>query len=140
MSQFTLTGAFPSRPLCILLPVHVPSNEQFPCLASDHVQSILGICMESSWLRRDAGFDACGHMSEETRNADVSAPWGIVVALGTSAIVGWGYLMALLYSIQVGQLCHMHVVCPVRMPHCCAYFHGAGKNWANHKGEVIDRR
>ena len=45
-------------------------------------------------------------MSEETRNADVSAPWGIVVALGTSAVVGWGYLMALLYSIQVGQRCH----------------------------------
>ncbi len=43
-------------------------------------------------------------MSEETKNADVSAPWGIVVALGTSAVVGWGYLMALLYSIQVRKL------------------------------------
>ena len=40
-------------------------------------------------------------MSEETKNADVSAPWGIVVALGTSAVVGWGYIMALLFSIQV---------------------------------------
>lgn len=47
------------------------------------------------------GFDACGHMSEETKNADVSAPWGIIVALGTSAVVGWGYIMALLFSIQV---------------------------------------
>ena len=59
----------------------------------------------NSRLRCNAGFDACGHMSEETRNADVSAPWGIVVALGTSAVVGWGYLMALLYSIQVGRRC-----------------------------------
>ena len=42
-------------------------------------------------------------MSEETRNADVSAPWGIIVALGTSAVVGWGYIMALLFSIQVRQ-------------------------------------
>ena len=50
-----------------------------------------------------AGFDACGHMSEETKNADVSAPWGIIVALGTSAVVGWGYIMALLFSIQVRQ-------------------------------------
>ena len=50
-----------------------------------------------------AGFDACGHMSEETKNADVSAPWGIIVALATSAVVGWGYIMALLFSIQVRQ-------------------------------------
>lgn len=67
-----------------------------------------------------AGFDACGHMSEETRNADVSAPWGIVVALGTSAVVGWGYLMALLYSIQVAHFCHVVVQCLITFLCCFA--------------------
>jgi len=46
----------------------------------------------------------CGHMSEETKSADRSAPWGIVLAIGTSAVVGWGYILALLFSIQVRKL------------------------------------
>jgi amino acid transporter len=40
-------------------------------------------------------------MSEETKAADRSAPIGIIMAIGTSAVVGWGYIMALLFSIQV---------------------------------------
>ena len=40
-------------------------------------------------------------MSEETKGADKSAAWAIVLAIGTSAIAGWGYLLALLFSIQV---------------------------------------
>ena len=40
-------------------------------------------------------------MSEETKGADKSAAWAIIVAIGTSAIAGWGYLLALLFSIQV---------------------------------------
>ena len=42
-----------------------------------------------------------GHMSEETRNADVSAAWGIVIAIVTSAMVGFGYILALCFAIQV---------------------------------------
>ena len=63
----------------------------------------MGTLDSNSVLCYTAGFDACGHMSEETKNADVSAPWGIIVALATSAVVGWGYIMALLFSIQVRQ-------------------------------------
>ncbi|CAL5221654.1 g3881 [Coccomyxa viridis] len=96
--------------LIILLPAVAPTHQSsafvFTEFDSDTSASgvpssgylfLLGILMSQFTL---TGFDACGHMSEETKNADVSAPWGIVVALGTSAVVGWGYLMALLYSIQ----------------------------------------
>jgi hypothetical protein len=41
-------------------------------------------------------------MSEETKNADVSAAKGVVIAVGTSAVVGLMLIMALLFSIQVG--------------------------------------
>ncbi|KAK9915256.1 hypothetical protein WJX75_006770 [Coccomyxa subellipsoidea] len=58
---------------------------------------LLGILMSQFTL---TGFDACGHMSEETKSADRSAPWGIILAIGTSAVVGWGYILALLFSIQ----------------------------------------
>ena len=48
-----------------------------------------------------AGYDACAHMSEETKNADVVAPWGILLSIIVSAVAGWLYIIALLFSIQV---------------------------------------
>lgn len=45
-------------------------------------------------------------MSEETKSADFSAPWGIIIAISTSAFVGWGYILALLFSIQVQRSRH----------------------------------
>ena len=47
------------------------------------------------------GFDACAHMSEETRGADRSAPLAIVLAIGVSAVAGLAYLLAIVFSIQV---------------------------------------
>ena len=47
------------------------------------------------------GFDACAHMSEETKGADKSAPLAIVMAIGASAVAGFAYLMAIIFSIQV---------------------------------------
>lgn len=38
--------------------------------------------------------------SEETRGADRSAPIAIVLAIGTSAVFGLGYVLALVFSIQ----------------------------------------
>jgi hypothetical protein len=40
-------------------------------------------------------------MSEETRQADKSAAWGVVLAVGCSAISGFVYVTALMFSIQV---------------------------------------
>ena len=42
--------------------------------------------------------------SEETRGADRSAPIAILMAIGASAVFGMGYILALVFSIQVGAL------------------------------------
>ena len=47
------------------------------------------------------GFDACAHMSEETKGADKSAPLAIVMAISASAVAGFAYLLAIIFSIQV---------------------------------------
>lgn len=39
-------------------------------------------------------------MTEETRNAAMSGPVGIVMAIGVSAVLGWFLLLGLLFSIQ----------------------------------------
>ncbi|TVU48056.1 hypothetical protein EJB05_07678, partial [Eragrostis curvula] len=41
------------------------------------------------------GYDASAHMTEETKNADWSAPMGIVTSVGLSSLFGWIYLVAL---------------------------------------------
>ncbi|CAN8105729.1 unnamed protein product [Discula destructiva] len=46
------------------------------------------------------GFDASAHLSEETRDADWSAPVGVVSSVGFSALFGFFVLMAFLFSIQ----------------------------------------
>ena len=45
--------------------------------------------------------------SEETRGADRSAPIAIVLAIGTSAVFGLGYILALMFSIQA-RLPYIH--------------------------------
>jgi len=47
----------------------------------------------------------CGHVSEETKNADRTSPWGIMLAVGSSVILGFGYILSLLFSIQVMHHC-----------------------------------
>ena len=39
-------------------------------------------------------------MTEETRNAAMSGPIGIIMSIGVSAILGWFLLLGLLFSIQ----------------------------------------
>ncbi|KAL8778318.1 MAG: hypothetical protein Q9194_002066 [Teloschistes cf. exilis] len=46
------------------------------------------------------GFDASAHLSEETRNASWSAPLGVMMSVGVSAIFGWFVILSLLFSIQ----------------------------------------
>ncbi|GAA5925521.1 hypothetical protein JCM1841_006356 [Sporobolomyces salmonicolor] len=46
------------------------------------------------------GFDASAHMSEETTNAQRSAPLGVIMSVGASAIFGFFLLLCLLFSIQ----------------------------------------
>ena len=46
------------------------------------------------------GFDASAHLSEETRKASWSAPLGVIMSVGVSAIFGFFVLLGLLFSIQ----------------------------------------
>ena len=52
-------------------------------------------------LSTGIGYDACAHMSEETKNSDRGAPVAIVAAIGLSSVLGFGYILALIFSIQV---------------------------------------
>ncbi|KAL8748440.1 MAG: hypothetical protein Q9184_007303 [Pyrenodesmia sp. 2 TL-2023] len=46
------------------------------------------------------GFDASAHLSEETRNAEWSAPLGVLMSIGVSAVFGFFVILSLLFSIQ----------------------------------------
>lgn len=50
------------------------------------------------------GFDASAHLSEETRNADWSAPIGVVSSVGFSALFGFFVLMGM-FSETASALC-----------------------------------
>ncbi|CAL1698552.1 unnamed protein product [Somion occarium] len=58
---------------------------------------VIGILMAQYSL---TGFDASAHMTEETHNAAVAGPVGIVMAIGISAVLGWFLILGLLFSIQ----------------------------------------
>jgi amino acid permease (GABA permease) len=46
------------------------------------------------------GYDASAHMTEETREAEVAAPWGIVMSIVVSLIAGWILLLGVTFAIQ----------------------------------------
>jgi len=46
------------------------------------------------------GYDASAHMTEETEDPDVTAPWGIVMSIVVSLIAGWILLIGVTAAIQ----------------------------------------
>jgi amino acid transporter len=46
------------------------------------------------------GFDASAHMTEETRDAAIAGPRGIVMSIVVSIVAGWVLLIGLTYAIQ----------------------------------------
>ena len=46
------------------------------------------------------GYDASAHMTEETRDAAVTGPWGIVMSIVVSLVAGWILLLGVTYAIQ----------------------------------------
>lgn len=46
------------------------------------------------------GYDASAHMTEETRDAEVSGPWGIVMSIVVSLVAGWILLIGVTFAIQ----------------------------------------
>lgn len=46
------------------------------------------------------GFDASAHMTEETKNASIAGPRGIVMSVVVSLVAGWVLLIGVTYAIQ----------------------------------------
>ncbi|KAI9275653.1 amino acid permease-domain-containing protein, partial [Phascolomyces articulosus] len=46
------------------------------------------------------GFDSSAHMSEETRNAEIAGPVGMIMAIVVSAVMGFIFLVGFLFCIQ----------------------------------------
>ncbi|KAI0065129.1 APC amino acid permease [Artomyces pyxidatus] len=65
--------------------------------ASPAYVAVIGILMAQYTL---TGFDASAHMTEETHNAALAGPVGIVTAIAVSALLGWFLILGLLFSIQ----------------------------------------
>jgi amino acid transporter len=53
-----------------------------------------------------SGYDAGGHIAEETQNATKEAPRGILVTVVIAAILGFLYVLGLLFAIPAGNI-HM---------------------------------
>ena len=45
-----------------------------------------------------SGYESAAHMTEETKNASISAPLGIIFCCLTSAFMGLFYILGLLYA------------------------------------------
>ncbi|KAI0044576.1 APC amino acid permease [Auriscalpium vulgare] len=75
----------------------VDGAEGWSTRASSAYVAVIGILMAQYTL---TGFDASAHMTEETHNAALSGPLGIIMAIGVSAVLGWFLILGLLFSIQ----------------------------------------
>ncbi|KAI9507073.1 amino acid/polyamine transporter I [Russula earlei] len=65
--------------------------------ASPVYVAVIGLLMAQYTM---TGFDASVHMTEETRNAAMTGPIGIVMSFAVSAVLGWFLILRLLFSIQ----------------------------------------
>ena len=59
--------------------------------------AMLGLLLAQYTL---TGFDASAHMTEETRDAAVAGPRGIIMSILVSIVAGWVLLIGLTYAIQ----------------------------------------
>jgi amino acid transporter len=65
---------------------------------------VLGL-LQAQWTF--TGFDASAHMAEETHDPRRRVPWGIVMSVAVSAVVGYLLLLALVLAVQdVGAVLH----------------------------------
>lgn len=69
-----------------------------PLLHGNYVWLFLAGLLQAQWTF--TGFDASAHTAEETRDAARHAPWGIVLSVAVSAIVGYVLLFALTLAIR----------------------------------------
>ena len=58
---------------------------------------LLGL-LQAHWTY--TGFDASAHMAEETENPRMKAPWGIILSVAVSGVVGYALILALTLAIR----------------------------------------
>jgi amino acid transporter len=58
---------------------------------------LLGL-LQAQWTF--TGFDASAHLAEETENARVRAPWGIVLSVAVAGVTGYALVLALALAIR----------------------------------------
>ena len=93
----------PERPVIDVASLLLPSPMRADVgIASSGLIFLLGLLMSQFTL---TGYDASAHMTEETKDAAKSGPRGIVMTVVVSFFVGWLYLLALTFSIQVRPRC-----------------------------------
>ncbi|KAL9003882.1 MAG: hypothetical protein Q9188_003267 [Gyalolechia gomerana] len=73
------------------------SGDGWSVRASPAYVAACGVLMSQYTI---TGFDASAHLSEETRNAQWSAPLGVLMSIGVSAVFGFFVILSLLFSIQ----------------------------------------
>lgn len=83
----------PRQPLTFLL-------EDAPPLEGAILPGFLGGLLQAAWTF--TGYDASAHASEETKDAALNAPRGILMAIIASAIAG--YVMLLVITLAIGDL------------------------------------
>ncbi|XP_059655459.1 amino-acid permease BAT1-like [Cornus florida] len=57
---------------------------------------VLGLLMSQYTL---TGYDASAHMTEETKNADMNGPKGIISSIGISIVFGWVFLLGITFAV-----------------------------------------
>ena len=65
--------------------------------ASNAYVAVIGILMPQYTI---LGYDASAHLCEETRKAVRDAPMGLILAIAASALMGFFFLVCLLFAIQ----------------------------------------
>lgn len=83
----------PKQPLEFLLTAKSSSTEKIPYWGS----FILGL-LQAQWTL--AGYDASASVSEETVDARLVAPWGMIIAVTVSTVVGYVMLISLTLAIK----------------------------------------
>ena len=83
----------PLQPLSFLL-----TTSPHPSIHAPYLWLFFLGLLQAQWTY--TGFDGSAHMSEETSNPQLTAPWGIVLSVGVSGVAGFALLLALTLAIH----------------------------------------
>lgn len=83
----------PLQPVSFLV-----TSSPHPSIDAPYIWLFLLGLLQAQWTY--TGFDASAHMAEETTNARRRAPWGIVLSVAVSGVVGYFLLLALTLAIH----------------------------------------